>query len=95
MVVRTGAGERMLKRKPITATTAAFPGEVFEGEVTALDSRLDAASRNLTVRAEIANDGWLQPGLAFAVELAFEGATFPAVEDIAVQWDRSGSYVCG
>lgn len=84
---------RVYVGQPITATTAAFPGEAFEGEVTALDSRLDAASRTLTVRAEIANDGWLQPGLAFAVELAFEGSTYPAVEDIAVQWDRSGSYV--
>lgn len=79
--------------QPIVATTGAFPDQVFEGEITALDSRLDAASRTLTVRAEIDNDGWLVPGLAFAVELAFEGADYPAVEDIAVQWDRSGSYV--
>ncbi|MEM7445083.1 MAG: efflux RND transporter periplasmic adaptor subunit [Pseudomonadota bacterium] len=79
--------------QPISATTSAFPDLSFEGEVTALDSRLDPASRTLTVRAEIDNDGRLRPGLAFAVELTFEGETYPAVEDIAVQWDRGGSYV--
>lgn len=84
---------RVYQGQPIAATTSAFPGQVFEGEVTALDSRLDPITRTLTVRAEIDNDGWLRPGLAFAVELSFDGATYPAVDDIAVQWDRAGSYV--
>ncbi|WP_183324203.1 efflux RND transporter periplasmic adaptor subunit [Halomonas cerina] len=54
----------------LTATSAAFPGEVFEGEVTSLGSRIDPVTRSLTVRAELDNPGErLRPGMLMRVTL--------------------------
>jgi len=50
----------------IRATVDALPGRVFEGEVTAVEPRVDPNTRNFTAQATIANpDGVLRPG-AFA-----------------------------
>jgi len=50
----------------IRATVDALPGKVFEGEVTAVEPRVDPRTRNFTAQATIANpDGALRPG-AFA-----------------------------
>lgn len=78
----------------IRATTPSVPGARFEGTVTAIDSRIDPATRTLTVRAEIPNDeDRLRPGMSFAVALSFEGGHYPSVPEMAIQWDRNGSYV--
>jgi len=44
------------KGQKIEADTAAYPGRVFEGELTEIDSRIDPASRSFKVRARIPND---------------------------------------
>ncbi len=45
-------------------TVAAIPGQTFEGKVKAIDARVSAESRNVTVRAEFANaDRKLLPGM--------------------------------
>jgi membrane fusion protein, multidrug efflux system len=45
-------------------TADAFPGETFEGKVTAMDPRVDTASRNFQVEAAVANSsGRLLPGM--------------------------------
>lgn len=78
----------------VTATTPALPGQLFAASVVALDSRLNAEKRTLRVRANINNpDDLLRPGMSFAVQMAVKGQTLPAVPEIALQWDREGSYV--
>ncbi len=78
----------------LEARTIAFPGEVFKGEVAALDNQMDAVSRTIRVRARIGNgDDRLRGGMSFTVTLRFEGERYPAVDPLAVQWDAEGAYV--
>ncbi len=49
---------------PITLTVDALPGQTFSGKVHAIDPVVDPASRNVRVRARIANPkGQLKPGM--------------------------------
>lgn len=51
----------------------AFPGENFEGEVYAVDPRINASGRSVTLRAVVPNpDGRLRPGLFARVAIIFE-----------------------
>ncbi len=53
---------------PLTAHSAAFPDEVFEGEVASVGSRIDPVSRSVSVRAELANPELrLRPGMLMEV----------------------------
>lgn len=55
----------------VRLTVDAFPGEVFTGKVNALNSRVDAATRNLQIQATLANPGErLLPGMFAGVDLA-------------------------
>lgn len=79
---------------PLDATTIAFPGKVFNGEISAVDNQMDVVSRTIRVRARIENaDDSLRGGMSFKVTLRFEGETYPAVDPLAVQWDGEGPYV--
>ncbi len=79
---------------PLTATSVARPNEVFEGQVGAVDSRVDEASRTLQVRAKIPNpDDTLRPGQSFQVSMRFPGDTYPSVDPLAVQWGTDGAFV--
>ncbi|WP_182085425.1 efflux RND transporter periplasmic adaptor subunit [Aureimonas sp. ME7] len=79
---------------PLTATPSTRSGETYPGTVTALDSRLDQASRTLRVEATIENVGdRLRPGMSFSLDIGFEGQPFLAVNPLAVQWQRSGPFV--
>ena len=58
---------------PIEITVDAYPGEVFKGEVEALDARVSQDSRTLMVRGQFANsDHRLLPGM-FANAAVLEG----------------------
>ncbi|KGF70759.1 secretion protein HylD [Hoeflea sp. BAL378] len=80
--------------KEIAATAISRPGEAFVGEISAVDNRVDEASRTLRVRALIPNpDDLLRAGMSFEVTVAFEGERWPAVDPLAIQWDSTGAYV--
>lgn len=52
----------------LSATTAAFPDEVFNGEIASIGTRIDPVSRSVSVRAELANPGMrLRPGMLMEV----------------------------
>ncbi len=79
---------------PLTASLIANPGAVFEGTVSAVDNRLDEASRTLRVRADIPNpDDRLRAGMSFQVSMRFPGDTYPAVNPLAVQWGSDGAFL--
>ena len=79
---------------PVTAAAVALPGETITGEVSAVDNRIDPASRTLKVQARIANDaGKLRPGMSFSVSMSFPGEEFPTVDPLAVQWSSNGAYL--
>lgn len=56
--------------QPVKAKVSAYPGRLFEGTVTTIDSRVDPVTRSVVVRAEISNeDKALRPGLLMTVEV--------------------------
>ncbi len=56
--------------QPTVAHTAAWPGRKFTGKVTSVDSRVDPATRAVTVRALVPNrDGALKPGMFLTVSV--------------------------
>ncbi len=78
----------------ISARTSAFPDSVFTGEITQIDSRIDPATRAVTVRAEIDNsDGRLLPGLLMTVEVRRDPRTRPAVPETAITRLRDQTFV--
>jgi membrane fusion protein (multidrug efflux system) len=55
---------------PVTASTRAWQGRRFEGQVKSLDSRVDPVTRTLIARALLSNpDHVLRPGMLMQVEL--------------------------
>lgn len=79
---------------PLTASAVALPGVSIDGTVSAVDNRIDTASRTLKVEAKVPNDdGRLRPGMSFSVSLGFPGENFPAVDPLAIQWSSEGSYL--
>lgn len=58
-------------RQQVTVAVDAWPGELFKGEVIAIDSRVDAQTRNVAVRARIDNPAHrLLPGMYVSVTVA-------------------------
>lgn len=55
---------------PLEARSPAFPGRIFHGEVTSIESTVNPVTRSITVRARIPNDsGMLVPGLLMTLNL--------------------------
>ncbi len=78
----------------VDATSIARPNEVFSGAVSAVDNRIDPASRTLHVQALIANsDNSLRAGMSFNVTMHFPGDVYPAVDPLAIQWGSDGAFV--
>ena len=73
-------------------STPTYVGRVFEGQITAFDSRLDSVTRSATVEAEIDNaEGLLLPGMTFATRMTEEIDPLPVVQSTAITWNRSGA----
>lgn len=82
----------LVEGKPVLVTTPTYTGRIFEGRVTAYDSRLDSVTRSATVEAEIDNaEGLLLSGMTFAVRMTDEIAPLPVVPATAITWDRTGA----
>jgi RND family efflux transporter MFP subunit len=79
---------------PITASAQGMPGSEFRGEITGIDTRIDAETRTLRLKAELVNEGQaLKTGMAIAVAMQFQSDKQLAVPTLAIQWDRRGSFV--
>lgn len=54
----------------VLATSVAYPGEEFNGEITNIDSRIDPRTRSIQIRAQIPNpDLKLRPGMLLQINL--------------------------
>lgn len=61
---------RLFVGQGLTVTTDAFPDVPFEGQVSAIDPRVEAVNRTVAVRAAVPNPtGTLRPGLFATVRL--------------------------
>lgn len=81
--------ETMLPRlkhgQRIDLTSAAWPGRVFQGNITRIDSRVDAATRSIALRADIPNDDRaLAGGMFLQVELVLDEHRRPAIPERAL-----------
>lgn len=78
----------------VEAVLAGVAGARIVGSISAIDSRVDPASRTLKIEAVFANaDGNLLPGATYAVTTTNDGAPALSAPGLAVQWDRTGAYM--
>ncbi|MBY5933955.1 efflux RND transporter periplasmic adaptor subunit [Tateyamaria omphalii] len=78
--------------RAIRASTPAYVGEVFDGQIVAYDSRLDSVTRSVTVQALIGNsDRRLWPGMTFSIRLEDRTDPLPTVPVTAITWTRDGA----
>lgn len=86
---------RLFVGQRLSVTTDAFSDAVFEGQVSAIDPRVDAVNRTVAVRAAIPNpDGTLRPGLFATVQLTLgQEAHALLVPEEAVFLQREKAYV--
>jgi membrane fusion protein (multidrug efflux system) len=71
--------------QPVTASSSAYPGREFSGQVTTVDSRVDPVTRAVTVRAEIPNpDRLLRPGMLLTLQVFQPERQALVVPEIAV-----------
>ncbi len=73
----------------------AYPGEVFKGQIQAIDSGIDTGTRTIRLRASLDNpDGRLRPGM-FVEVLTFNGESREVltVPRTAVSFNTYGSFM--
>jgi cobalt-zinc-cadmium efflux system membrane fusion protein len=76
---QVGLGER------VRIELAAYPGEVFHGRVTLIGDTVDAQTRTVKVRAELANpNGRLKPEMFGSIQVSGEAQARPMVPVAAV-----------
>ena len=78
----------------VEAVSTARPEKIHVGQISAIDSRLDEASRTLRTEATIDNAAdELRPGMSFAISLALPGERLLSLDPLSVQWERKGPIV--
>lgn len=88
MLADLGVGQRL------TATSAAYAGREFEGKVSAIDSRIDPATRAVNVRGDFPNpDRALRPGMLLQVTLIRPQRQALLVPEISIVQVGNDSYV--
>ncbi len=82
------------KGLPLRASLVTRSGEIYEGTIDAVGTRIDPDTRTLAVRGEIPNPTLvLIPGSTFSISVRLTGQQAPQVPGLAVQWDRRGAFV--
>lgn len=78
----------------VEATSVAWPGRTFEGEISTIDARVDPSTRAVTVRADFANgDHALRPGMLLDVRIYRPERQALVVPEIAVVQVGRDSFV--
>ncbi|MEX1235381.1 MAG: efflux RND transporter periplasmic adaptor subunit [Roseovarius sp.] len=78
----------------IDVTPLGLPDRILSGEVAAIDTVVDRASRTLLVQGRVPNDeDLLRDGMAFSVKLSFPGDTLLSIAPLALRWSSGGPYV--
>jgi RND family efflux transporter MFP subunit len=82
------------KGMPLRASLITRSGEVHQGSIDAVGTRIDPETRTLAVRGEVPNPSLaLIPGSTFSISVRLTGQETPLVPGLAVQWDRRGAFV--
>ena len=85
---------RLAQRQSLVGTSVAWPGAEFAGEVSSIDTRVDPATRAITVRGDFPNpDRRLRPGMLLQVRLGQASREALVVPEIAVVQVGSETFV--
>lgn len=85
---------RIENGQEIAATSAAFPGRTFAGQIDAVDSRIDPVGRSFRARAVIPNpDGTLPAGMFMSLELILSQTDHIVVPEEAIVFQAAETYV--
>ncbi len=86
--------ERVTRGTPVAVRLWDAADIAVQGEVTAVDSRIDINSRSFIARAAIDNtEDQFRPGMAFEISVDASRGQYLSVPDVAVQWGADGAYV--
>lgn len=78
----------------VIARTNAYPGREFSGSVASVDSRVDAATRSVLVRATVPNrDHALKPGMFLTVDLSQEERPALVIPEEALVPEQARQFV--
>lgn len=92
--VPESAAPLIKKGLPLRASLITRSGEIHQGTIDAVGTRIDPETRTLAVRGEIPNPALtLIPGSTFSITVRLTGQETPQVPGLAVQWDRRGAFV--
>jgi len=81
--------------QPVSVSIDAYPGQVFAGQISAIDNNIDASTRNVEVRATLPNDKLLlRPGMFASVSVP-DGApqTLVTLPQTAISYNPYGDTV--
>jgi membrane fusion protein (multidrug efflux system) len=94
-VVPQQAVDQIKVGQAIEALVDAFPGQTFRGEIQALNSKVDQASRNVQVRAVFANaDRKLLPGMFASVNISVgKSSSYVTLPQSAIVFNPYGNSV--
>jgi RND family efflux transporter MFP subunit len=85
---------QLSKGMKVTATTAAWPDKVFDGEVVAIDSRINQETLNLRVRVHFTNSAKdLKPGMLVSADMDFPAIEAPIIPVQALEYSGTKRYV--
>jgi len=78
----------------VTAQSQAWQKQQFEGNIVAIDSRVNRETLNLRVRVHFANqDKKLKPGMLMAADIAFPAISAPIIPVQALEYSGTKRYV--
>lgn len=78
----------------VSATSQAWPGIEFSGELDAIDTRINPETLNMTARVEFTNtEQQLKPGMLMNVELEFSPIQQPIIPVQALEYSGSKRFV--
>jgi RND family efflux transporter MFP subunit len=85
---------QLTKGMKVTATTAAWQGKVFIGEVVGIDSRINQETLNLRVRIHFDNPQQdLKPGMLVSADMDFPAMEAPIIPVQALEYSGTKRYV--
>ena len=85
---------RVVPGLSVSARSAAWKDEIFTGQVTSIDTRVDPVSRTIIVRANIPNpEGKLRPGMFLTVTMLKDDIRALTIPEQAVVPEQSRQFV--
>ncbi|WP_372882112.1 efflux RND transporter periplasmic adaptor subunit [Psychromonas sp.] len=84
----------LAKGMPVSAGNRAWPDTVFNGELIAIDSRINQDTLSLRVRVQFTNpDNKLKPGMMMSAEITFPAINAPVIPVQALEYSGTKRYV--